>query len=411
MIKKVIKIKNSFEGNFTLSSGLNVQIYPTIQKFKKTDWGKLIPKESFFLSWDYLLAFEKLEASNFRFQYAIVLEKNRPLAAFYFQLIFLSESEISYVLKPLTSVSPKNCIVNELQDWFVKCCLEKDFRLLVSGNNFISGEYGIGISPNAVVKEVFDAFADTVKLISKNDKRDGKISAILVKDYFENTAVTTADHLQKKRYHRFLVEPEMIVAIQPEWKKFNDYLQAFSKKYRNRANVVLKKTKSFNEIALNVVELEKVAPEIYQLYKNVYDRAKFRLSILPANYFIEMKKAFPDTFHIYIYQMDGKVVAFRSEFLLSAQLEGHFIGLDYAVNELYPIYQRMLYDFIRDGIALGYQKVYLGRTAAVMKSTVGAVAHDLVCYLKYRNGIAGQIARPFIEYLKPSIGVIRNPFK
>lgn len=411
MIKNVIKIKNSLEGNFTLSSGLNVQIHSTIQKFKKTDWGKLIPKESFFLSWDYLLAFEKLEVPNFRFQYAIVLEKNRPLAAFYFQLIFFSESEISYVLKPLASKLPKISIANEIRDWFVKCSIEKGFRLLVSGNNFISGEYGIGISQNTAAEKVFYAFAETVKLISKNDTREGKVSAILVKDYFENNAVATSDYLQKKRFHRFLAEPEMIVSIQPEWKKFNDYLQAFSKKYRNRANVVLKKTKSLNEIALNVVELEKVAPEIYQLYKNVYDRAKFRLSILPANYFIEMKKAFPDTFHIYIYQMDGKVVAFRSEFLLSAQLEGHFIGLDYAVNTFYPLYQRMLYDFIRDGIDLGYQKVYLGRTAAVMKSTVGAVAHDLVCYLKYRNGIAGQIARPFIEYLKPSIGVIRNPFK
>lgn len=388
-----------------------MQIYPTIQKFNKTDWVKLIPKESFFLSWDYLWTFEKLAAPNFRFQYVIVSENNRPVAAFYFQLIFLLESEISYILKPLASKLPKISIANEIRDWFVKCSIEKGFRLLVSGNNFISGEYGIGISPNAVVKEVFDAFADTVKLISKNDKRDGKISAILVKDYFENTAVTTADHLQKKRYHRFLVEPEMIVAIQPEWKKFNDYLQAFSKKYRNRANVVLKKTENLKVIALDAVELEKVAPEIYQLYKNVYDRAKFRLSILPANYFIEMKKAFPDIFQIYIYQLNGKIVAFRSEFLLSAQLEGHFIGLDYTVNEIYPLYQRMLYDFIRDGIALGYQKVYLGRTAAVMKSTVGAVAHNLVCYLKYRNGITGQIARPFIEYLKPSIGVIRNPFK
>lgn len=107
------------------------------------------------------------------------------------------ESEISYILKPLASKLPKISIANEIRDWFVKCSIEKGFRLLVSGNNFISGEYGIGISPNAVVKEVFDAFADTVKFISKNDKRDGKISAILVKDYFENTAVTTADHLQK----------------------------------------------------------------------------------------------------------------------------------------------------------------------------------------------------------------------
>ncbi len=411
MIKFSSKINNTLEGTFVLSTGQDIEIYSSIKKFKKTQWENLIPEGNFFLSWDYLCAFEALSATNFTFQYVIVSENKSPIAVFYFQLIFLLESDILHILKPLPSSFPKNSILKEMRDWFLKCSIEKGFRLLISGNNFISGEYGIAFSQSAGAEKVFSAFVETVDLISKNDLRGGKVAAILVKDYFENTAVTTADFLQKKRYRRFLVEPEMIVTIQPEWKKFNDYLQAFSKKYRNRANIVLRKTKSLNETALNVVELEKVAPEIYQLYKNVYDRAKFRLSILPVNYFIEMKKAFPDTFHIYIYQMDGKVVAFRSEFLLSAQLEGHFIGLDYDVNKFYPLYQRILYDFIRNGIGLGYQKIYLGRTAAEMKSTVGAVAHNLVCYLKYRNRIIGKVARPFTEYLNPLIGVIRNPFK
>ena len=56
-------------------------------------------------------------------------------------------------------------------------------------------------------------------------------------------------------------------------------------------------------------------------------------------------------------------------------------------------------------------QVYLGRTAAEMKSTVGAVAHDLVCYIRHRNGLSNQVIRPFIDYLKPSDWTPRNPFK
>ena len=51
-------------------------------------------------------------------------------------------------------------------------------------------------------EKIFLALADTVKLITKNDRTPGKISAILVKDYFQNTAAANSDHLRKKRYHR-----------------------------------------------------------------------------------------------------------------------------------------------------------------------------------------------------------------
>ncbi len=398
-------------GTFSLSSGLDVVLQPNIGLLEKNDWKKAAPSDNFFLDYDYLHAFEKLSPPNMAFHYGLLYDNKKVIAAFYFQVVHLSADEISYILQPITSASKIHNVGNSLREWLQKCREDNGFRILVSGNNFVSGEYGVSTVKEADPEKVFIALAETVKTITKNDRAAGKISAILVKDFFEKTAVGGSDFLRKKRYHRFLVEPEMIVPVAATWKKFDDYLASLSKKYRNRAKAVLKKTATLEVVELEGETLEKAAAEIYKLYQNVFERAKFRLSILHPDYFLEMKRKFSGTFRIFGYRENGKWVAFRSAFHLENHLEAHFIGIDYSVNENLPLYQRVLYDFIADGIDAGYEKVFLGRTAAEMKSTVGAEPHDLVCYIRHRNGLSNQIIRPFIDYLQPSPWVPRNPFK
>jgi hypothetical protein len=398
-------------GTFNLPSGLDVVLQPAIEKLERSAWEKVVAPENFFLQWDYLLAFEKLAPSNMKFHYGLLYDGKKPLAAFYFQVVHLTADEISYILQPITSASKIHGVGNGLREWLQKCREDNGFRILVSGNNFVSGEYGVSHAKDADPEKVFIALAETVKTITKNDRVPGKISAILVKDFFERTAINGSDFLRKKRYHRFLVEPEMIVPVSPSWKTFDDYLAALSKKYRHRAKAVLKKTEKLKVVELEGEALEKASPEIYRLYQNVFERAKFRLSILHPDYFLQMKREFPGTFRIFGYSQNGKWVAFRSGFQLKDHLEAHFIGIDYQVNETSPLYQRVLYDFIAEGIEAGYEKVFLGRTAAEMKSTVGAEPHDLVCYIRHRNGLSNQVIRPFIDYLKPSPWVPRSPFK
>lgn len=398
-------------GKFSLPSGLSIVLQPNLEKLEKSEWEKAVPSDNFFLQWDYLQAFEKLSPPNMRFHYGLLYEGKKVLAAFYFQVVHLTADEISYILQPLTTTSKIHNVGNSLREWLKKCREDNGFRILVSGNNFVSGEYGVSMIKTAGPEKVFIALAETVKVITTNDRATGKISAILVKDFFEKTALGGSDFLRKKRYHRFLVEPEMIVPVSATWKKFDDYLAALSKKYRNRAKAVLKKTAKLEVIELEGAALEKASPEIYRLYQNVFERAKFRLSILHPDYFLEMKKKFQETFRIFGYSENGKWVAFRSAFHLENHLEAHFIGIDYKVNEILPLYQRVLYDFIAEGIEAGYEKVFQGRTAAEMKSTVGAEPNDLVCYIRHRNGLSNQVIRPFIDYLQPSPWVPRNPFK
>jgi hypothetical protein len=396
------------EGIYDLPSGLSVQIAPYLENLDRSEWEKVVPQTNFFLRWDYLLAFEKNAPANMKFHYALVGDNKKNLAAFYFQVIQLTSEEITYAIQPLTS---EKSVRTSLRQWLTSMRAENSFRLLVSGNNFVSGEYGVGMSAAADPKKIFIALAETVKVITKEDRDPEKISAILVKDYFDDSAREAADIIRTKKYHRFLVEPEMIVPISTEWKTFEDYLAAMSKKYRNRAKNVLKKTEGLVVKELSAADLQKSENEIFNLYKNVHEKAKFRLSLLSENYFTEMKNSFPESFHVYGYEWNGKLVAFRSAFYLPSHLEAHFIGIDYSENENLPLYQRILYDHIADGIKSNYQEVFLGRTAAEMKSTVGAVAHDLVCYIRHPNVLSNQVIRPFVSYLQPSPWTPRSPFK
>ena len=56
-------------------------------------------------------------------------------------------------------------------------------------------------------------------------------------------------------------------------------------------------------------------------------------------------------------------------------------------------------------------KINLGRTASEIKTTVGAKAHELLCYIKPQNAVSKLILKPFMQFLQPTEWIPRNPFK
>lgn len=405
------KEKKKSETVYALETGLQAVVAGSIRQLDRGDWERSVPAADFFMRWDFLEAFENTAASNLQFRYVQLYKGSKPVAAFYFQVIHLTAEEIGYILKPLAEGEKPASFTSQWTEWFRRTREERGFRLLVAGNNFISGEYAVGMSASADSRQVYESLSETAKRIARTERFPAKISAILVKDFFSKGKIIPADRLKKKRFHRFKVEPEMIVPLDPKWKVFGDYASAMSKKYRNRLKSVYRTSEKLELVEFDEKQTEKYAAEIYKLYYNVHERAKFRLAALGENYFTEMKKTFPEEFRITGYFLGKELVAFRSSFQLKTHLEAHFIGLNYTLNPELHLYQRMLYDFVAEGIEAKTKSVYLGRTAAEMKSTVGAVAHDLVCYIRHRNSLSNQVIRPFIDYLQPSEWIPRNPFK
>jgi hypothetical protein len=201
------------------------------------------------------------------------------------------------------------------------------------------------------------------------------------------------------------------VKIPSELKSVHEYVATFSKKYRNRAKNIFKSGNGIEKRDLSLEEVKKYNKQIYKLYEHVFANAKFKLVKAAEDYFYEMKKSFPEDFFVTGYFLEGKLVAFDSGYYLKDEIEAHYVGFDYSINKEHDLYQNILYHFIHLAIKHHKKHINLGRTAAEIKSTVGAKAHELVCYIKPQNTVSKVILKPFISFLQPTEWVPRNPFK
>jgi hypothetical protein len=283
-------------------------------------------------------------------------------------------------------------------------------RLCTCGNNLVSGEHGFLFSDMVKADDAHTILLKIVDLIAQEEKLSGTISAILLKDY--HRPLFSKKTLTAEKYSEFEGEPNMVVAIPAGIGALNEYVDRFSKKYRNRAKAIFRKMDGITVKELGLTEIKKREKEIYRLYEEVFNRAKFRLVKLPSHYFSHVKEGFADAFTITAYFKDDTLIAFTSAFVMpDNSLEAHYIGVNYEMNSTYDLYQNILYSFIKQGIERGCAKVNLGRTAAEIKTTVGAKPESLICYIKPQNTISKIIQKPFISFMQPAEWTPRNPFK
>ncbi len=400
--------QRKLEGEFTFT------FYDSILAVNPFEWQTLCDKNNFFLGREYLTLLERLHEPQIKMRYVIVYKKRQPVFAVYFQVIdFTANVFGDLVAGQISELQSKRL---KLFDKYIsKYKDEVIMRLVTCGNNFVSGEHGF-VYDDIKREEAFYLLEKVCEIISKEEKLRGTISATLVKDFYKRSLPKT-NTLEEEKFIQFTVEPNMLVKIPDGLNSVTDYVATFSKKYRNRAKSIFKAGAAIEKRDLSATEVKKFSKTIYKLYDNVFSNAKFKLVKLSEEYFAEMKKTFPDTFFVTGYFLDNpegvsKMVAFDSGYYLdSDELEAHYIGFDYSINKEYDLYQNILYQFIERSITSGRKHLNLGRTASEIKSTVGAKAQDLVCYIKPQNTISQIILKPFISFLQPNEWIPRNPFK
>jgi predicted N-acyltransferase len=374
-------------------------------------WERIVGYGSEFLEISFLEVLEKEAPENIHFHYAIIYDEYTPVAIAYFQVIDFSSDSFGSFLK--TDKEEFSCFITDylkkhLANHIKRSADKINMRLLICGNAYVSGEHGFTCIPGVDKKEVIDALADVIYRISNSEKLRGKIAAVLVKDFYSES-ISHAAELEEYKYHDFLVEPNMIVDI--NWRTFDEYLNAMSKKYRNRAKSVIKKGTGIERREMSAEDIRKNAAQVQTLFNNVHLKAKFRMASLTSAYFASLKEKLADRFIFTGYFYENKLIGFRSSFILKNALEAHFIGLDYSLNKELDLYQNILYDYIIESIENNKPQLFLGRTASEIKSTVGAEPYALTCYIRHRNPLSNRIIKPFVDYLKPTEWVPRNPFK
>ena len=406
---KPVSSKKRFLPFRTLNADFSFSLYEKADFVIRSDWETVTKNNTIFLELDYLKLIETCLHASLIARYVVVYFKGKPCGIIYFQIVdFKAEVFEDLMYQKVKTTKSKR--LNLFEKYVDANKDEILLRLFTCGNNLVSGEYGFLFDKKVGVTTAHSLLLNIVDLVSKEEKLVRTISAVLLKDFYFPLEPQIV--FEEEKYSRFFVEPNLVVQIPDGVDSLTSYTALFSKKYRNRAKAIFKSGEVLELKYLNKEEIALYESEIYALYEGIFDKAKFKLIKLPKHYFSSVKAIYEKEFSVKAFFCDGKLIAFASSFLMpDKSLEAHYIGFDYELNPQYNLYQNILYVMIDEAIKHKLTKVNLGRTAAEIKTTVGAKAENLICYIKPQNTISKWIQKPFISFLQPGEWIPRNPFK
>lgn len=400
--------KNILKPNRKLFSSYTFTCFEDINLAPVDDWTKALKNKNVFLSHSYLSVLHKEKTEHFRFRYVIIYNRKDPIGVVYFQINDFSASLFGELIeKQISDLKSKRASI--FQKYIEHNEDETIMRLVTCGNNFISGEHGFCLDVNSK-KTTFKLVEGVIDCVSRAEKLRGKISAVLVKDFYEE-GFGDKDCWYCTRFKHFNVEPNMIVDLPKGLSNLTDYFATFSKKYRNRAKHILAASESLTKKRLSIDEISFYKNNMHDLYTQVFNQAKFKLVHLSPSYFEDVINAETNSFYVDAWFLGNQMVSFACGFCLENEVEAHYVGFDYALNKEYELYQTILYSFIEQAILMKKSKINLGRTASEIKTTVGAKPHELLCYIKPQNTVSKLIMKPFMQFLQPTDWIPRNPFK
>jgi len=406
---KPVSSKKRFLPFRKINEDFSFTLFENAEAILTADWEAITHKQTTFLEKEYLKIVERGQHTRLTCRYVIVYYHQKPCGIIYFQVVDFKAEVFGDILSQQVETL-KSKRLNLFERYIDSNKNEVLLRLFTCGNNLASGEYGFLFDKKIKEADANELLLEITDLISKEEKLRGTISAILLKDFEKPLRPT--DLFSSEKYSQFFVEPNLIVHIPPAVTSISEYIELFSKKYRNRAKGIFKNAASLDIRELSEAEIKLHEKSMYSLYEEIFANAKFKLIKLPENYFSAVKTIYPTRFTITGFFQENKLIAFASSFVMEdGSLEAHYIGFDYTLNNQFDLYQNILYKMISEGIKHKLTKVNLGRTAAEIKATVGAKAENLICYIKPQNTISRIIQKPFISFLQPAEWIPRNPFK
>ncbi len=283
------------------------------------------------------------------------------------------------------------------------------FRLLVVGNLYLTGQYGIHIK-DSDTQDQYALVQSMLKVLKKEFCGSPyRFSGILYKDFFEDAALEDS---RKLGLEAFKIDPNMILPLRANWNSFDGYLADMKSKYRVRLKNAKKKFKGIERRELSIEEVAHYNEEMYSLYEKILSGSGFVLAKGDNTYFKTLKLHLGERYHIVGYFLEDKMVGFYTWILEDDKLDSHFIGLDPTLNNRYQLYLNILLDLVNDGINQKAASIYYFRTALEIKSSVGAVPHDMVCYFRHTSSIInGVIPLVFKYFIPQQEWDQRHPFK
>jgi len=389
-------------------SGFHFAFADRIDFLNEAAWDAVAAKGSLFLRRDVLRVLERHGPDNLVPRYAMIFCDQKPVAALAAQLVTVTnrhllkegspagkdQNPLKRVLKPAAKIATAN--LNE--------------PILVAGNLMSWGFHGIAFAPGENPAALWPGVAEALYRIRRAERLLGQTNLVLVKDVTERESGLEA--LRRFSYRPMETEPNMVLALPPAWRTYDDYLGALDAKYRRNAKDQVKKLTAAGCTMETLTDLEPHAGRLHELYLTVQQNASVRLVTLPLNFIPALAGELRDNFRCTVIRRGNEMLGFVTTLRDGDTAIAYYIGFDrVAAAEGLPIYLRLLHATIGDAIAWRCQRLSLGRTALEPKAALGAKPEPMSVWLRHRVPALNWMLRGILGAVPHNEAPERNPFK
>lgn len=285
-----------------------------------------------------------------------------------------------------------------------------DLKVMICGNAFSCGENGFYFSDKVSSEEAYSNLSNALFKLRRSEVIDGQVSMVLLKEFWPES-FDQLDTLKENGYRDFHIDVNMVLDVHDSWNTLDDYMASLTSKFRTKAKQVFRKSEDVLVNDFSVDDIDKHASAIETLYQNVLDKADFKFGELNAKAFCLLKKNLGKDFKFKGYFLNDELIGFSTAYHFNDVLDANYVGINYDYNASHMLYQRMLYDYVVDAIEFKVHSLRLGRTAELIKSSIGAEPVEMKLFLRHKNVISNRIIKHIVDSISPSKFELRQPFK
>jgi len=391
----------------SLGEDTEVQLYRSMGAIPDT-WDQLAPKDNLFLQRTYLEVLEKFPPAKMQFAYLVFFKNKKPAG------IAIAQIQLFRANQNIQEENEKAGLLGRIGGFVKDKVAEKiSFYTLVCGNLLLTGAHGFYFLPPLTTASKVDLlYTGLNAVLPKLDQQGIEISAILIKEISEESKAKMGEELGR-HYQEFTMQPNMVFELDTNWRSFEDYVDRISSKYRVRMKRAFKKADTIRKEIMDLEAIISHKKKIHELYLGVASKSDFNSAELHEDYFLELKRVFPDRFQLTGYYLQDELIGYYTTIKNYEELEAHFLGFDYEKNIIYQTYLNILFDIVKDGISVGAERIVFARTALEIKSSVGAEPEEMYFYARHRSKFSNRLLQSMVEYLQPKSPewIQRRPLK
>jgi len=389
-------------------SGFHFAFADRIDFLNRAAWDSITTSGSLFLRRDVLRVIERHGPDNVAPRYAMVFRADQPVAALAVQIVTVTRKHL------LKEGADRNAGLDPLKRVLVPATklatARLNERLLVAGNLMSWGFHGIAFAGGEEPASIWPGVAEALYRIRRAERLLGQTNLVLVKDITGRER--GLEKLRRFSYRPMETEPNMVLALDPAWRSYDDYLGALDAKYRRSARDQLKKLTAAGCSIELLSDLAPLAARLHELYLAVHRNASVRLVTLPESFLPQLALALGGDFCCTVIRRGESIVGFVTTLRDGDTAIAYYIGFDRAAAaEGLPIYLRLLHAAVGDAIRWGCKTLSLGRTALEPKAGLGARPEPMSVWLRHRVPAMNWLIRGIFGAITHEEAPERNPFK